>query len=272
MTFEKTAMRHYDSCPMKLLKLIGLSLLLLLLIGLLARNQLIKMEARRLLTEQTGFDLEIGKLKTSLFSSRVELEDVAVRNPPDFPEPTAFVIRRVVVDVDPWALFRKETHLTEMVLDVPRVVVVRNAEGDTNLQRLSGKSGKSDKTGAGGGKPAPAPDKKPPPEPAPERPFKIDRLLLKIGQVEYHDYRGKDGPRVTVVELNIDREKHDVQSASAIGTLLVGSVMESAAVQLFGDVGQSLKTAMEDENLNKEVKKFGKDLKRAFEGMFDSNK
>lgn len=260
---------------MKLLKFIGIVVALLLAVGVLARNQLIKMEARRLIAQQTGFGLEIGSLKTHLWSTRVELEDVVVRNPPDFPESTAFEIRRVWVDVDPWALFRRETHLTEMVLDVPRVVVVRNAAGDTNLKRLSGAA----RPPAGGSAPAPAPTPRkpegdvtpapgaPPGEPAPERPFRIDRMHLRIGTVEYHDYRAPDAPAVTKLNLNVDREHRDLRSTADIGNLLIAGVMESAATQLFGDLGRSLKKVAEDEKLRAEVKKIGKDLKRAFKGL-----
>ncbi|HMP75834.1 MAG TPA: AsmA family protein [Kiritimatiellia bacterium] len=260
---------------MKLLKFIGVFVLVVLVVGLLARNQLIKMEARRLIAQQTGFGLEIGSLKTHLWSTRVELENVVVRNPPDFPESTAFEIRRVWVDVDPWALFRRETHLTEMVLDVPRVVVVRNEKGDTNLKRLSAAS----RPASGGTPSAPAPqprkpegDAKPVPGPTPkeskpERPFLIDRMRLKIGTVEYHDYRAPDAPAVTKLNLNVDREHRDLRSTADIGNLLIAGVMESAATQLFGDVGRSLQKVAEDEQLRAEVKKIGKDLKRAFKGL-----
>lgn len=257
---------------MKLLKLIGLCVVLLVVVGLLARNQLIKMEARRLIAQQTGFGLEIGKLKTSLLSSRVELLDVVVRNPPDFPEPVAFVISRAVVDVNPWALFRRETHLTEMVMEIPRVVVVRNEKGETNLQRMSAaakRAGERPPAPAPSPAPAPAPEPAPAPQPKPERPLKIDRLKLQIGTVEYHDYRAPDPPAVTKLNLNVNKERENITKLSEIGAVLTAGVMESAAGQLFGDLGRSLQKAAEDEDLRKEVKKIGKDLKRAFEGMFN---
>lgn len=264
---------------MKALKIVGLSLLLLLLLGLLARNHLIKREARRVLTERAGFDLEIGKLKTSLFANRVELEDLTIRNPPDFPESTALVVRRAVIEIDPWALFRGETHLTEMTLDVPRVVVVRNAAGETNLERLGGKPPKRDgaRPSAPSGDtdtPAPqtpdmaAPGNVPAPKSRAERPLRIDRLALKVGTVEYRDYQsGSAEPVVTSVELNMDREGRDLRSADEIRTMLIGGVLQSAAMQLFSNGAQQLQSMLEDENFRKEAKKIGKDLKRAFKGL-----
>lgn len=260
---------------MKALKLAVLSVVLLALVGLLARNQLINMEARRLLAEQTGFGLEIGQLKTHLLSSKAELLDVVVRNPPDFPEPTAFVIKRVYVNVDPWALLRRETHLTEMELEIPRVVVVRNPAGDTNLQRLSGKPPRGGAapppSSPAPTPPAPAPSGGPgaPPAEKPERPFRIDRMRVKIDAVEYHDYRGGGEPAITKLDLKVDRAHTNITSTSEIGSLVVAGVMESAAERLFGDLGRSIQKAVEDEKLREEVKKFGRDLKRAFKGLME---
>lgn len=264
---------------MKAFKIVGLSLLLLVLLGLLARNQLIKREVRRVLTEQTGFDLEIGKLKTSLFANRVELEDLTIRNPPDFPESTALVVRRAMIEIDPWALFRGETHLTEMMLDVPRVVVVRNAKGETNLERLGAKPPKGDgtrpsapssekDTSAPQAPDTSKPGKAPAPKSRAERPLRIDRLALKIGTVEYRDYQsGSAEPVVTSVDLNMDREGRDLRSADEIRTMLIGGVLQSAAMQLFSNGAQQLQSMLEDENFRKEAKKIGKDLKRAFRGL-----
>ncbi len=268
---------------MKVIKLVALAVLLLLALGLLARNQLIKMEARRLLAEQTGFGLEIGRLKTHLWSSRADLFDVVVRNPPDFPEPIAFVVQRAHVDIDPWALLRRETHLKAMELEIPRVVIVRNIAGDTNLQRLSGKPPRaSGSASSRGGAPAPAGESPPrggqaaPAEPdgekagsKSERPFRIDRLRIRIDTVEYHDYRGGGDPAITTLDIKVDREHADVTSTRQIGDLLVAGVMESAAERLFGDLGRSIQAVVEDEQLRSEIKKFGRDLKRVFKGLME---
>ncbi len=249
---------------MKRVKWLVVALAVLPAAVLLAVNQLVKLEVRRALVRQTGFSIEIGSWDVGLLSTRAELRDVVVRNPPDFPEPVAFEIRRAYADINPWALLRRAAHVTDLELDIPRVVVVRNPEGETNLQRMSGGARKR-----GGGKDAPAPA--PPPDetagPGPKRDpaLRIDRLRLKIGAVEYHDYRVKNPPGITKVTLDLDQEHKDIRRVSDIGPLIAQGVMENAAVRLFGDVGRSLKTALGDETLRKEMKKFGKDLKRIFE-------
>ncbi len=275
---------------MKIVLRIVATLLLAALVGGLITHQLIKTEARRFLVAQTGFDLDIGKLRAGLFSTRVEFEDVTVRNPPDFPETRAMVIKRVVADVDLMSLFRGETHLTELQLDVPRIVVVRNASGETNLQRMSDavrkrseSPRKSDRAPAGApASDAPAPasgsdaasapqDSKPRREPAKkaERPFKIDRLAVKIGTVEYRDYQAPDAPAVSEIALNVDREAQNVENAQQIQSLLISGLIGSFFNQILNDGGQSIKAALEDENLRKEAKKIGKDLKRAFKGLLE---
>ena len=252
---------------MKLFKWLVVALAVLGVVGLLARNQLIKMELRRVLARQTGFTVEVGSLELGLLSTRAELRDVVVRNPPEFPEPVAFEINRAFADINPWALLRRTTHLTDLDLDIPRVVVVRNAEGETNMQRLSGGARKR----SGGGSSAPAPSPAPEPKPKREQAVKIDRLHLKIGVVEYHDFRVKNPPGISTITLNLDQEHRDIQSVSAIGPLIAQGVMENAAMRLFGEMGRSLKTAVEDESLRKEVKKLGKDLKRLFQPPAESS-
>jgi uncharacterized protein involved in outer membrane biogenesis len=267
---------------MKVLKLATFAVLFLLALGLLARNQLIKMEARRLLAEQTGFGLEIGHLKTHVWASRAELFDVVVRNPPEYPEPTAFVIRRAFIDIDPWALLRRETHLRVVELEVPRVVIVRNRDGEMNLQRLSGRSARGTaapskpdpRPGAperpSGGQATPESGEAGRPRP-PERPFRIDRLRIRVDAVEYHDFKGdRAEPDVTKLDLKIDREHTDVTSVRQIGELIATGVLESAADRLMGDLGRSIQRVVEDEKLRDELRKFGRDLKRIFKGMVES--
>lgn len=277
---------------MKILKLVGVVVVALIVVGLLAQDRLLKAAARRVFVEQTGFDVEIGKLNASLWKSRVEMEDIQVRNPPNFPEPVAFVIQNAAMTLDPWSLLRGETHLKELTLDVPRIVLVRNAEGETNLEQLSGKNAKKERiestsaaapeteSVAGGmtaseataisssetssrSAPKPAP-------PAKEGPFKIDRLALKIGSVEYHDYRGRSEPAVSEFNLNLEREGENIRSGEEIGALLVGGVMQSVVSQLFTGVGDNLKAAIEDKNFQEEVKNLGKNLKNAFKGLLNT--
>jgi hypothetical protein len=274
-------------CGMKTLRWILFIALFALALALVARNQLIKMEARRLLAEQTGFGLEIGRLKTHLWASRAEVFDVVIRNPPDYPEPTAFLIERAFIEVNPWALLRRETHLRVVELEIPRVVIVRNRDGEINLQRLSGRpasapaslSTSHPRAGASQAPTRPSEEKKGAPEPneagpprSAERPFRIDRLRMRIDAVEYHDFFGSRAePQITKLALKIDREHADVRSMQEIGELLAAGVLESAAERLFSDVGRSIQTVVKDDKLREELKSFGRDLKRMFKKMIESS-
>ncbi|MCO5043771.1 MAG: AsmA family protein [Verrucomicrobia bacterium] len=283
---------------MKIVLRIAASLLLIALVGGLVVHQLIKTEARRFLVAQTGFDLDIGKVKAGLFSTRVEFDDVTVRNPPDFPETTAMVIDRIVLDLNVGSLLRGKTHLTELQLDVPRIVVVRKETGETNFQRMSDTiRRKADEAAQSKSAPTEAPpaqthaddsaapnseagnpeesksDTQPEPESVPKtkatRPFLIDRLAVRIGTVEYRDYGAPDAPAVSQIALNVDREAQHVENAQQIQSLLIGGLIGSFFKQALNDGGQSLKAVLEDENLRSEAKRVGKDLKRAFKGFLE---
>jgi uncharacterized protein involved in outer membrane biogenesis len=85
-------------------------------------------------------------------------------------------MRQVKADYALGSLFKNEIRLSEVVVDVPRVVVVRKADGETNLQRLSGaarKKGGGGRSGAGR-REAPAPA-----ESKPAKPLRMDRVVIR---------------------------------------------------------------------------------------------
>lgn len=265
---------------------LALAVLALASVGILTRNQLIKLEARRLIAEQTGFDLEIGELRTFVFSSRAELKNVVVRNPPEFPERTALIIDRASVEVNPWALFRKETHLRALEVEIPRAIVVRNAEGVVNFQRFADAAQKQtrEKETAEQGRQKPGSLREPPSDgriaqappppadsradsPSHQRTFRIDRFLLRLDKVEFHDYAGREQPSVTVVDLQLRREMRDITKPSQVGEAISAAVIESVASRLSNQLFRSLQQAAEEGFSKESLKRVGRDLKRSLKSI-----
>lgn len=245
-----------------------LLLLVALVVALAAmRNSLIKREAKRMLNRETGFGLELGKVDVGLFSTSVDLHDVKLLNPPDFPEPLAFDVRQVKADYDLRSLFADEVRLSEVILDVPMAVIVKNEKGETNLQRLSaaGKKG-------GAAKPAPEPGEQQPEsaKKAP-KPFRIDTLVVRLGTVEVHDYTVKgDKPGVTKLTLDIDQVHTNVTSVSQIGTLMVGGVLQQVTASYMNELARGLEKAAQDPQLKDDIQKAGKKIGKAFDSLFRS--
>ena len=249
-----------------------IALVLLLAVGLMTRNAIIKSAARNAIQQATGFDLEAGGVGANLLSSTLEIRDLKLINPEDFPEETAIEIRRMFVGYDLKSFFTDEIHLREVVLDIPRMVVVQKEDGESNLQRLSeaGKGGEDDRNSDA------KPEEKKPEEKAkkPAKKFRIDTLTLKLGTVEMHTYvRGQDKPQVQVHELNVDRTYTDIRDPDQMATIFAMAMVEGVGAQAF----KGLSKVFEDNQgsldktgnqLDKTVKDIGNQLK----GLFGTGK
>lgn len=252
---------------------------LLLIIGVVAvgllclRDTLVKRGLQRALEEQTGFRLEMAALKLGLWTSSFEIRDARLLNPADFPDPDAVQIERIKVDYDFWSLFSREIRFSEVVLDIPKLVVVKKADGETNTERLSGKGGESRGGHRGGEKPGPAPQPKGEPRPEPEakpetkaRDFRIATLVVKVGAVEYRDYtkaKQNGEPGVTTVTLNMDQEHHDITSLGQLGGLILGTSLQKFGLRIIGPELQD-----PDSELNKKIKKTADKVQRELNKLF----
>ena len=131
----------------------GGSLVVLLLGAFLLRNLLVRAALETAVTEVTGFPLEIGSMDFQPFAARVNVNDLRLRNPAGFEDPNCLSIPKFVVDVVGSSLLSDRFHAEEIDLVVEEVVVVRNAAGELNLDRLAA-LGEDPK---GEGEPAPEP-------------------------------------------------------------------------------------------------------------------
>lgn len=254
---------------MRILKNILLVAVALLVVAVAARNILVKREVRRILESTTGFGLELRSVNVALLSTAFDVRGVKVMNPPDFPERLAFDVREVKVDYALASLWRDETLMHEVVLDVPRVVVVKKKNGETNLQRLSSAGSRP-----AGEKPAPSGDTSPGDgAKAPAKPFRIAHLVVRLGTVEIHDYTVEgDQPAVTTLTLNVDQEHRDVTSMAQLGSLMAAGVLQQAGTRFLGDLVRGLDKNTEGKDLDKEIRKVTDSLGRAFDGLMGGKK
>lgn len=250
-----------------------LVVLAVLAVGFLFRNVVLKRQLEKVLTEQTGFGLEVDRVNLGWSLTSFELEGARLSNPADFPDREALDIRKVKVDLAFWSLFTREIRFREVILDVGKLVVVRKADGESNAERLGGKAKPKAGGGGGGGEGAPTPSEEPSPAPAPKKEppgFRIDRLVLKLGAVEMRDYtKARDGgePAVTAMTLNVDQEHHDVTSLPQLGSLVLGGAIQQMGLFL---IGQELQD--KDSKLNQKIQKAAGKFQKQMDKLFGSPK
>lgn len=255
---------------MKVLKVFLLFLAVALLALVPLRNILLKRQLEKLLAGRSGFGVELGSARLGLTSATFEVDTLKLSNPADFPDSEALEVKQVRVDYDWRSLFSREVRFSEITLDVPKLVLVRKADGETNAERLgAGSKNKPHQS-------APPPDEPsappaPAPQPAPKketqpRAFRVDRLVLRVGTVEYRDYtRSKNGgePAVTAMTLNMDQEYRDVTSLQQLGGLVLGQSIQQMGLFM---IGQQLQD--DDSKLNKKIKKAADKFQKQLGNLF----
>ena len=249
----------------KMLKWVGIIVVALIVAVVAARSVLIKNAAQKAISKMTGFDLKVGGISVGIVSPEFEIRDLKLTNPPDFPDAEAFDVKQVYVKYDLMSFFGNNPHLYKIVIDIPKAVVVKKADGETNLERLE-KASKQAGGGEGkaeGKKGEKKPEAKPAPgeeKPAPQ--VRIDLLTLKLGTVEVRDYsRGGEKPEVFTYDLNVDRTFENVTELNVISTVIAAEILNNVGGKLIQDMGKIMEQNQGD------LKKTGKELEKNFKGL-----
>jgi len=109
--------------------------------------------------EQTGIDARVGRLSINLAEGMLYLNDVKLLNPEGFLLENLASVDRIEVEVDIPSLFKqKPLHVKRVEVDNALVNVIRNQDGEFNIQKLQE------------GIPQPQPDTQQQPPPETERP------------------------------------------------------------------------------------------------------
>lgn len=252
---------------MKLFRNSLIVLVLFVVVGLVARNAIFKTAARKVIQQATDFDVEVGGVHAGLLSSSFEIRDLKLINPEDFPEAIALEIHRMFVIYELRSFFTDEIHLREVVLDIPRLVVVQKEDGESNLQRLS-QAGR--RKGVEERKIEAKEKDHQPVEPRAEKParkFRVDTLTLKLGTVEMHKYLpGQDKPEIQARDLKVDRAYTNIRDPNQLAVILAMAMVEGVGLQALKDIGKTL------QNHGGDFDETGKEFEKAAKGFGESLK
>jgi uncharacterized protein involved in outer membrane biogenesis len=86
------------------------------------------------LQEQTGKQIEIGRLGLTLFPLAVRIDDFGVRNPPPFPPGHLVTVGRIDAAVDARALLQRKMVIKSLVLDKPVLHLISDPDGGWNFE------------------------------------------------------------------------------------------------------------------------------------------
>ena len=125
-----------------------LVLIALAVILLLSRDSIAKTAMEQQIRAQTGMDVKIGKVSTSIFSPVAMIENLTLYNTADFGGTPFLTIRELHIEFDRDALAHRELHLKLLRLSVTEFSVVKNDLGQTNIVNMMAAAQKTPPSGA----------------------------------------------------------------------------------------------------------------------------
>lgn len=115
---------------------------------ILSRNPIAKTALEQQIRSQTGMDVKIGKVSTSVFSPVATIENLTLYNTADFGGTPFLTIRELHIEFDREALAHRELHLRLLRLSVAELSVVKNDLGQTNIVNMMAAAQKLPPSGA----------------------------------------------------------------------------------------------------------------------------
>ncbi len=185
---------------------------------IIAKDQIIKRVVVSAAKKVLGVEVRIGGLSLGVFRQRVIIKNLKVYNPPDFPKERLLSVPKIRVDYDLGALLKKKIHLTRLEVDLKEMLLVKNKQGKLNVDALKV-----------------AQKEEGPAEPQQAMPFKIDYLVLSIGQVVYKDFSTQDKPVVEAFDVNIkDKVYKNITDARQLAALVITEAMRQTTIKSAG--------------------------------------
>lgn len=190
---------------------------------------------------RTGFAVSVASLSCNVFTGKLAVRGLVLRNPASFPVSDFVELREFSGEADVWSLFSDRFVVENLTVDVRRVTWVRRADGRSNAEVF--RQNLSDPPGAAAIPPVPAASA------PPARTFLIRRLALRFDQWVVADYTGKK-PVVETFPLGLDQHYENITDAQQ---LLVPEVLRRLAAAnlapalgrgLPGDFGRALGAAL----------------------------
>ncbi|HTS19374.1 MAG TPA: hypothetical protein VMP11_17490 [Verrucomicrobiae bacterium] len=194
----------------------------------------------------TGFPLTLGSVDLEPFSSKVDVHDLKLMNPPEFTEPMFVDMPELYVSYRLPSFFTGAPHINDMLINIKQLVIVKN-KTDSNVQKLKGILE--------------------PPGNTNSTKYAVDKLRIHVGTVTIKDY-SRPKPSERDIKLNLDRTYNNITDSTDISKLVLLTVLGNVHLPDIGVNANDLK-----KNLGDVTNQAGQALQGAGEalgGLFDN--
>jgi hypothetical protein len=194
------------------------AVLIALFIG---KNMIIKTSVSAGVKAMTGLKLSIRSMNVGVFKSLIGINELQLHNPRGFEDDLMIDLPEVYVDYDLGAFMKGKVHLEEVRLNLKEFLVVKNADGQLNLDSLRVvKETEGEEVEKDG-------EKK---EETKMPDLQIDLLDLKIGTVIYKDYSKGTPPKERVFNVNIDERYENITDPQSFVRLIVLKALKNTTI------------------------------------------
>lgn len=139
-------------------------------------NSIVKKSIETFGPKYTQTPVELDKAKISLFSGRGEIDGLIVRNPEGFKTDSAFVLGKIIMEIEPMSLFSDKVIIRKIHVIGPEITYETSLKG-SNIGRI-----KKNIESVSGGSPEEKPEGSPQEEKG-QRKVQIDKFILQDGKL-----------------------------------------------------------------------------------------
>ncbi|MGO9245353.1 MAG: hypothetical protein ACLP0A_11635 [Verrucomicrobiia bacterium] len=208
----------------KLLWRVIAALVILVAILFLARNVIARKSVEYGAKKITGFPLTIGSINLELFSSKVDVHDLKLMNPPEFQDKMFVDMPELYIDYRLLSMFSGVPHVNDMLINIKELVIVKN-KMDSNVQKLKGVVSPAGSTSS--------------------TKYAVDKLRIHVGTVTIKDY-SRPKPSERDIKLNLDRTYNNITDSTDISRLVLLTVLGNVRLPDIGINANDLKKNLGD--------------------------
>lgn len=173
------------------------------------------------LHKRTQFDVTVSELSANPFTSRLQIRGLVLRNPSSFPISDFVHVREFRAEVSIPSLFSDRIVIEDAAINIEKLALVKNAEGQRNIQLFQERLLGGDNSTTSAEKPANEPDK------GQSKQFLIRHLELRFDQLVIAD-AGNSAPRV--LNLNISHTYENVDSPTALAAPIAAQLVQRSGI------------------------------------------
>lgn len=203
--------------PVKIL----IGVLITLIVLSFVKDIAIKISVEKGVQLVTGLPLKMSGFRIGIARTLVGIRGLRLFNPNGYPDKIMLSMPEIYVDYNLTPIFKGKVHLQEMRIDMKELAVIKNRDGNVNLDSLkvvqAQKKKKKPQTKGKGGMPD----------------IQIDKLRLKIGKVVYKDYSRGGSPSVQEFDVGVDESYENIKDPySLVSLILIKSLAGTTVARL----------------------------------------